>query len=356
MIGGEGARVGHPWYVRFHKENNVCFDVAIATVTSIHVSSAEGVSKLNPDNPFLSSITGQSVDNNSDPISHQQISVVPRDDMSLLGNIQPGEPYGNICGKSVSTNALVLNGDEVPRGAFPWLVALFGVRAAGLTYLCSASLISDRHIITAAHCVKKGNTVVKPSDLLLILGKLNIQKWVLSDGEKMVEPESIHIHPDYKDFSGDADVAILVLGDKLEFTKYIRPLCLWTGKTELEKVVGKKGTVVGWGKDENGLIMTEEPKQIQLPIVSQETCLRSSYQFQYITSNRTFCAGFRNGSGPCNGDSGSGFIIKQDGKWMLRGVVSTSLSDNHSRSCDLSNYVVFTDASKFIDWFLSFIK
>lgn len=54
---------------------------------------------------------------------------------------------------------------------------------------------------------------------------------------------------------------------------------------------GEQGTVVGWGKNENGLLMTAEPKQTTLPIVSQQQCLSSAFQFQYITSNRTFCAG-----------------------------------------------------------------
>lgn len=66
--------------------------------------------------------------------------------------------------------------------------------------------------------------------------------------------------------------------------------------------------------------------------------------------------GFRNGTGPCNGDSGSGFILKKDDRWILRGIVSTSLLDQEQKSCDLKHYVVFTDASKFLDWLLSKIR
>lgn len=54
------------------------------------------------------------------------------------------------------------------------------------------------------------------------------------------------------------------------------------------------------------------------------------------------------GSGPCSGDSGAGFVMKIDGKWTLRGVVSTALSD--TGSCDLTKYIVFADVSKFRDW------
>jgi len=37
-------------------------------------------------------------------------------------------------------------------------------------------------------------------------------------------------------------------------------------------------------------------------------------------------------------------------KWFLRGLVSLSLQDPKTQSCDLANYVVFTDLSKLGDW------
>ncbi|CAH1155302.1 unnamed protein product [Phaedon cochleariae] len=285
--------------------------------------------------------------------SPQQI--VPKD------NVPPNKnrgPYGDICGRPILTNSLISNGDAVPRGAFPWLGALYRSKPSGFLYICSASLISDRHVVTAAHCVKNQDSkVLKPQELVVILGKLNLQRWGrYAEGEKMIEPESVSVHPDHKDSSADADIAVLVLSETVQFSKYVLPLCLWVENTDLRNIVGTEGIVVGWGKDLNGVLMTNEPKQTKLPIVSQEICLRSSYEFLHVTSNRTFCAGFRNGNGPCNGDSGSGFIINRNGRWTLRGVVSMSLKDINTRSCDLSNYVVFTDASKYLDWLISFIK
>lgn len=93
---------------------------------------------------------------------------------------------------------------------------------------------------------------------------------------------------------------------------------------------------------------TDFPKKVNVPIVSDGTCLRAHEAFVHITSDRTFCAGGRQGEGPCQGDSGGGLVLKVGKKWFLRGIVSASLRDG--ASCDVSNYAVFTDVAKFISW------
>ena len=52
----------------------------------------------------------------------------------------------------------VINGQQALPNEFPWQVAL--VRAGGHTPICGGSIISDRHVLTAAHCTNdiKGKT------------------------------------------------------------------------------------------------------------------------------------------------------------------------------------------------------
>ncbi|XP_063924332.1 proclotting enzyme-like isoform X2 [Zophobas morio] len=261
----------------------------------------------------------------------------------------------NQCGIPVVANLLVVNGKSVPRGAFPWLTAMFVSTGTGVEYKCAGSLVSTRHVITAAHCVQKSRRRIPADKFLFILGKLNIETLLIGNGEKMVGADDIKVHPDYVPLESDADIAVVILSQVIEFSNYIRPICLWAGSDDIDTVVGEKGKVVGWGRDENNNSMTAEPRQTTMPIVSQEECLRSGEVFKYITSQRTFCAGYRNESGPCNGDSGSGFIMKSNEKWFLKGIVSTSKYDSVKQSCDLTNYVVFTDISKFRTWLLSII-
>lgn len=103
--------------------------------------------------------------------------------------------------------------------------------------------------------------------------------------------EKIKTHPDYRPLSANADIGLVTVRNQVEFTKFIRPICLWRDSNDLSLVVNQEGVVAGWGKDENGVPRTAEPRQVSLPIVSQEQCLRSAYQYRDITSNTTFCAG-----------------------------------------------------------------
>lgn len=50
--------------------------------------------------------------------------------------------------------------------------------------------------------------------------------------------------------------------------------------------------VVGWGRDENGQLVTTEPRLVNMPIVSTETCRSSNPEFLTYTSETTLCAGY----------------------------------------------------------------
>lgn len=144
--------------------------------------------------------------------------------------------------------------------------------------------------ISAAHCVRDKRRKFKPEELWIILGRENIKMWS-NDGAQTIQAESTHIHPDYKIKSADADIAVIVLAEEAIFSNLIRPACLWTEDIDVRAIIAKSGTVVGWGKDEFGNLVSSEPRVVEFPIVSEEDCLWSNAAFREITSNRTFCAG-----------------------------------------------------------------
>ncbi|XP_012252479.2 serine protease gd-like isoform X1 [Athalia rosae] len=270
--------------------------------------------------------------------------------------ITPSQDSGvfNDCGrpKKYEVNLLVSRGDKTEPGDWPWLVALF-VSRIRLEFQCAGNLITDKHVLTAAHCLKSDGKELPASTLLAVVGRYRLRNWA-ERGSVTYEVSQFILHSEYgqrgKGF--DCDIGVVTLMESVTFGKLIKPICLWSGSTEIETVVGKVGFVVGWGRDELGNPVTVEPRMAKVPIVSQEECLRSNADFVEITSNRTFCGGSRDGSGPCNGDSGGGLVMwdATSRRYHLRGLVSLSLLDRETGACDLSQFVVYTDTARYLDW------
>uniref|UniRef100_A0A182I636 Uncharacterized protein n=1 Tax=Anopheles arabiensis TaxID=7173 RepID=A0A182I636_ANOAR len=91
--------------------------------------------------------------------------------------------------------------------------------------------------------------------------------------------------------------------------------------------------------------------EARMPVVDSWTCLASDRAFfgKFIQS-KAFCAGYKNGTGVCNGDSGGGMFFHFQNRWYLKGVVSFSNTNDYSGVCNLKQYIGFTDASQYIDW------
>ncbi|XP_032683410.1 serine protease gd-like [Odontomachus brunneus] len=290
------------------------------------------------------------------PQIRPQIQFKPQPQLQSQPQPQFNQNNGD-CGRTININEinpLISKGRKTSPGQWPWLVALFVVKIE-FEFQCAGSLVTNRHVITAAHCLKVDiytNVNIPPSAMLASLGRYRLRNW-RETGSINQEIISYMFHPDYThQDTGDSDLAILVLKDFVEYSPKIRPICLWTGSSNLQNVVNKFGYVVGWGKDDFGKPHLTEPRMTREPIVSQEDCLWSNPSFVNFTSNRTLCAGLRDGSGPCNGDSGSGLVLYDSttGRYQLRGIVSRSLYDLNKMTCDLTQYVIFVDAAKYILW------
>ncbi|RVE54004.1 hypothetical protein evm_001407 [Chilo suppressalis] len=251
---------------------------------------------------------------------------------------------------------LIHNGQNYERGALPWLVAIYKRKDGSLTFNCAGTLISDRHIVTAAHCMLLKNSVTSIKDIVVKLGVYDLEDW--GDDQSVTRKlESATIHESYNSSTLANDITVFTLEKTVEFSTNIRPACLWDGQNDLNRIIGASGVVAGWGSTELGPGGQGQPRMVRIPVVSTATCRASNPDFHKLTSDTTLCAGDRNGIGPCLGDSGGGLYILDSGRWRLRGVVSVSLRpDNGENTCDLNQYIVFTDAAKYNSWIRNIVK
>ncbi|XP_065205508.1 putative uncharacterized protein DDB_G0282133 isoform X3 [Planococcus citri] len=256
------------------------------------------------------------------------------------------------CGTVSIANPLITLAQNSEYGQWPWHVALFmrdEVNPSKSSYICGGSLVSKNRVITAAHCVSlSGNRIVNPNSLTAYMGKYNINTDESTSQKRTVS--ALKVNPEYNKANFHNDIAILSLKDDVEFTNYVRPICLWESTDGVQDVVGQNGIVVGWGYNEYQQL-NQELKQATMPIVSTEKCARSDPQFfsEYVSDN-AFCAGSLNGTGPCKGDSGGGLVLKRNNSWYLRGIVSVSAAPKNGSVCNNHHYIVFTDTAKYTDF------
>ncbi|XP_030189079.1 prothrombin [Lynx canadensis] len=226
----------------------------------------------------------------------------------------------------------IVEGWDAETGIAPWQVMLF--RKSPQELLCGASLISDRWVLTAAHCLlyPPWDKNFTENDLLVRIGKHSRTRYERSI-EKISMLEKIYIHPRYNWRENlDRDIALLKLKKPIAFSSYIHPVCLPDKDTVARLIqTGYKGRVTGWGNLKEtwtasvGEVQPSVLQVVNLPLVEQPVC-RASTRIR-ITDNM-FCAGYKPNEGKrgdaCEGDSGGPFVMKSpfNNRWYQMGIVS----------------------------------
>nr|CAD7396743.1 unnamed protein product [Timema cristinae] len=114
--------------------------------------------------------------------------------------------------------------------------------------------------------------------------------------------------------------------------------------------------VAGWGVNENDTF-SDSLRSTQLEVVSDKKCLSEQPRdFKKYVTYTSFCAGYRNGTGVCNGDSGGGLVFHgpdPNSKWFLQGIVSVSPRRRGTSLCNPTYYTVFTKVGVYVRWLQS---
>jgi secreted trypsin-like serine protease len=252
-----------------------------------------------------------------------------------------------------ASTSLIVGGEKTKSGEFPHMAAIGYGNISEIRFACGGSLISEKFVLTAAHCLRK----VDPP-ILVRLGDQNLKSE--DDG---TEPQELGVkkfmkHKRYSSQSKYHDIGLIKLEGEVRFTKFVRPACLWPDF----QIPSQTAVATGWGMLEFLGSASDELQEVSLTLMQNRDC---DPYFAHITKytdtlkrgivDGQLCAaaieGGRlvGGKDTCQGDSGGPLQITLEDNPCVHYVVGvTSFS---SIGCGGENSPgAYSRVSEYIDW------
>lgn len=262
----------------------------------------------------------------------------------------------------------IIGGKEAQVMELPWMARL-GYRrdfSSDFDYNCGGSLISDRYVLTAAHCINENTGLVPVS---VRLGEQDASSEIdcsFVSGEQVCAPPPVDVvieriikHKNYGENRFQNDIALLRLARPVQFTDFVKPVCLPVdGKDQKRDLTGKKVTVAGWGRvaNRNGAGGSKVLMKVSVPVSKAQDCASAYVPLQLlIASEKQMCAGDY-GKDSCQGDSGGPLTTAGTVKGTPRVVQHGIVSFGPSHCATEGTPGVYTRVSHYVPWIVQNIE
>lgn len=291
----------------------------------------------------------------------------------------------------------IVGGDEVEDDQFwPWSVAIYELDPLNghKTFICSGSLISQKFILTAAHCIHQSRfDLLNADEVYLKIASVRLD----DNSAHFYHVQSVYVHPEYSVGRKVNDIALLELKAGQRLPERARPICLPSNVANRIDFTDQQVTIIGWGKTnalqgneptrlideeddedrnretslvgdnskENSITpINETLLQAQVRVTSTDLCNRnySKLEIDWLKIDEHFlCASDPQGKkDACQGDSGGPLMWNnQQGllehitseKWYQLGLVS------FGHGCANRQYPgVYTRISYYMPWILRIVR
>ncbi|KAK0414556.1 hypothetical protein QR680_011493 [Steinernema hermaphroditum] len=233
-----------------------------------------------------------------------------------------------------ASSELIFGGHRAYQGHFPYFARISG---------CGGSLITPKHILTAAHCVDQSSV---GDDVIMGLDeKYNYES---VDGVQMRKIAAVSTHVHYNGTTYQNDIAILEVDQPFEITNYVQVVEIKADDAELQK--RHWTTVVGFGPVDivnNTLVYQKYLQYAYVPIADRAQCCK--IWCYWGLSDKQICGGAAGvGTGP--GDSGGPMAVRDADKYFQIGVVSYGVRRSAALLHQDKYPSVYIRTASYCDW------
>uniref|UniRef100_A0AB38ZE65 Venom S1 protease 6 n=1 Tax=Ectomocoris sp. TaxID=3104572 RepID=A0AB38ZE65_9HEMI len=241
------------------------------------------------------------------------------------------------CGWSNKSPKRIVGGREATVNEYPF-IALIMEKKTRFPF-CGGSIITKRHVLTAAHCTFPNKDV----ELSVVLGEHDVTTWKETSATEVIDVKQMFNHPQYNQDNVQNDIAIVELVKDIVFNNLIGPVCMPKKPIDL---VDTYLRVMGWGLTKDGGQASSILRKVDVKIINPKVC-----EVIYGTVPTQICA-YNNQKDSCQGDSGGPLvIINEDTNMFVQEAVVS-----FGRECASTDPGVNTKLSAYMDWVKQQVK
>ncbi|KAG5669858.1 hypothetical protein PVAND_000149 [Polypedilum vanderplanki] len=228
------------------------------------------------------------------------------------------------CGEAnVDSRNRIVNGVVVTENKYPWMAIMLSSLG---NQICGGSIISDRTILTAGHCLYYSQNQLQ-SEWMVGQNKVSDSK-LKKATQNLYKTQKYEFHPSFRasPLFDDYDLCIVTVERPINFNSEIKPICLpYVG--ENQNYYNRKVTVAGWGKlsDQKGASTSNELMETDVFLKTPETCKAMTELAGY--NDRSMVCAYDYQTDACLGDSGGPLfafspVPSSSNRYSIIGVVS----------------------------------
>jgi secreted trypsin-like serine protease len=154
----------------------------------------------------------------------------------------------------------IVGGSEVTPHSLPYQAFIDIEFVASKTW-CGASIISTNYLLTASHCIHN-----PPQVLSKIVAQLGVHTLNSADAGSVTQ----HIPATNVLYHATMDAALIRLAESITYTDRIQSVGLPQSAEWGLDFVGYAGTISGWGRSENGYLLTL--RSVTMNVMSMAGC------------------------------------------------------------------------------------